>query len=150
MTPSQFCVAGLLGAALFPMGCTDAAAPVQPTPPPVTPPAPLVFSLNGSVTDTAYQSLVGARVEVVDGPQAGTVATVDDHGHFSMPGTFTGTVSLRASSDGYISQTQAVSAMVRPGLPFPADTQIQRWVTFYLELPYPSINIAGEYSLRLT
>lgn len=149
MTPSQFYAVGLLAAALLAVGCTDAAAPVRPTPTvPDATPSVQIFSLRGSVTDTAYRSLSGATVEIIDGPRAGTVTTVDEHGYFSMPGTFTGTVTVKASKDGYVSQTQAVAPVWRPGPPLPGEQQ--RWVAFYLELPGLSIDIAGEYSLRLT
>ena len=148
MTSSQFYAVGLLAAALFPVGCADAARPVEPTTVPDATSSVQIFSMRGSVTDTAYRSLSGATVEITDGPRAGTATPVDEHGFFSMPGTFTGTVMVKASKDGYIPQTQAVAPVWRPGPPLPVEQQ--RWVAFYLELPGPSINIAGEYSLRWT
>ena len=138
---------GLIAVSLFALGCTASSAPSSQPTRTEAPPVVLTFSLRGSVTDTAYRSLSGAIVEVLDGPGAGTVATVDGHGHFSMPGTFTGTVMVRASKDGYVTQTQAVAVVWRPGVPVTAE--FQRWVAFYLESPDPPTNIAGEYSLSL-
>jgi hypothetical protein len=83
-----YAAVGLVAVALL-LGCGEAKPPFQPTPPPVTP-APQEFSLSGWVGDTAFRSLGGSRVEVIDGPRVGTVATTDEHGHYYMPGTFTG------------------------------------------------------------
>jgi hypothetical protein len=137
---------------LFSLGCGDAKPPVQPTPPPVTPP-PHEFSLSGWVGDTASRPLGGSSVKVVDGPRAGTVVTTDEAGRFSMPGTFTGTIRVTASKDGYVSATNTVT--VPPlGLPFPPAPppgEVIRWGTgFALEPLGPSLNIAGLYTLTLT
>ena len=81
---------------LFSLGCGDGKSPVAPAPPPPAS-TPELFSLSGSVTDTAQRSLSGSSVEVIAGQGAGTVATTDEHGRFRMPGTLTGSVTIRAS-----------------------------------------------------
>jgi hypothetical protein len=121
-------------------------SPAAPAP---APSAERSFSLSGGVSDTAFRELAGARVEVVDGPSAGRVATTDQWGHFNLPGTFTGTVQLMASKDGYQAQTKSYQ-LLGPLERYPPGSQIQGWVAFYLELPVPSANISGQYSFTLT
>jgi hypothetical protein len=131
------------------LGCGDAKPPVQPTLPPVMP-APEEFSLSGSVSDTASRPLGGSRVEVIGGPRAGTAVTTDEVGRFSMPGTFTGTIRVTASKDGYASKTNTVSLAGLP-LPPPQPGEVRNWGTgFALEPLGPSLNIAGLYTLTLT
>jgi hypothetical protein len=132
---------------LVSLGCGDAKVPVEPTPPPVAP-ALQDFQLSGAVSDTANRPLAGSKVEVVDGSRAGTVATTDESGRFSMPGTFTGNITLRASKDGYIPETRL---LFRPGPPLPPGNAGGAWgVAFHLEPLGPSANLAGEYTLTLT
>jgi hypothetical protein len=89
--------------------------------------------------------MVGARVEVVDGLRAGTFVLTDDHGHFSLPETFTGAVRIAASKDGYLSQTKTST------LPDTSrSTQPQGWLQFFLELPVPSANVTGAYHVTIT
>ena len=45
----------------------------SPGPQPVPQPTPSVSGMSGFVVDTAFRPLAGARVEVIDGPQAGPV-----------------------------------------------------------------------------
>jgi hypothetical protein len=131
------------------LGCGDAKPPVQPTLPPVMP-APEEFSLSGSVSDTASRPLGGSRVEVIGGPRAGPAVTTDEVGRFSMPGTFTGTIRVTASKDGYLSKTNTVSLAGLP-LPPPQPGEVRNWGTgFALEPLGPSLNIAGLYTLTLT
>ena len=61
--------------ALLP-GCGNAGAPSLSTTAPTSPGITAVdeFRVSGAVTDTAYRPLCGVRVEVADGPKAGTVA----------------------------------------------------------------------------
>jgi hypothetical protein len=113
-------------------------------------PAPEEFSLSGSVSDTASRPLGGSRVEVIGGPRAGTAVTTDEVGRFSMPGTFTGTIRVTASKDGYVSKTNTVSLAGLP-LPPPQPGEVRNWGTgFALEPLGTSLNIAGLYTLRLT
>ena len=63
----------------------------------------------GSVTDTVYRPLAGVFVAVLDGPLAGTTKLTNYEGKFELTGTAVGTVTLRASLDGFQTQTQSVS-----------------------------------------
>jgi hypothetical protein len=129
-------------AVLFCFGCGGdrvAVPPTQPTPATVAP-AQRETTIEGTVTDTAFRPLAGVRVEVVDGPRAGTLATTDNSGRFSMPGPFSaGSITLAASKDGYVRSTQSLTLKEWPA-----------GVTFWLELTTPSVNITGEYTLTLT
>jgi hypothetical protein len=69
---------------LLSLACGDGRSPVQPTPAPIAP-TPQVFSLSGSVADTASRPLGGSRGEVIDGQRTSVVTTTDETGRFSMP-----------------------------------------------------------------
>jgi Carboxypeptidase regulatory-like domain len=146
MGPSQVCGSvGLVAVLLF-VACGDGESPVQPTPSVPAPPTQ-VFSLSGRVTDTAYRPVGGSRVEVTDGPRAGTVTTTDDAGRFSMPGSFTGMITVRASKDGHLPDARTVP--LRP--PASPVEGAGRWeVALYLEPLGPSANVAGVYTLTVT
>jgi hypothetical protein len=95
-------------------------------------------SLSGFVGDTAFRSVAGARVEVLDGPEAGKVLTSDANGSFSYVGMFASMVTLRASKDGYIELTKTTQTSAPGGRP---------WVYFQLELLAAPVNLAGDYTL---
>ena len=95
-------------------------------------------SLAGYVGDTAFRSVAGARVEVLDGPQAGMVLTSDGSGLFSYAGAFASAVTLRASKDGYIALTKTTQTSAPGGRP---------WVYFQLEVLAAPVNLAGDYAL---
>lgn len=86
-----------------PTAPSPGAASAAPPPPPSTS-LPLV--LNGYVSDTAYRTLGGATVEVMQGPDAGKVMTSDAQGRFSYTGTFATPVTLRATKEGYAVATE--------------------------------------------
>ena len=144
----RFYTAGLVAVPLLFFGCADAKSPVEPTPPPAVPPALQEFRLSGAVSDAAWRPLKGSRVEVIDGPRAGTVATTGEAGRFSMPGTFTGNVTVTASKDGYTPETRPVLAQ---GYPSPPGNAGGSWeIAFSLGPLGPPANIAGVYTLTLT
>ncbi len=93
----------------------------------------------GYVFDTVNRALAGARVEVLDGPQAGTSTTSDPVGAFSLTGTFGGATRFRATKEGYVAGTQAL------GL-----TGTGRSIVFALDVLAGSVNIAGDYTLTFT
>jgi hypothetical protein len=127
---------------LFSFGCADGTSPVEPTPPPA--PVQVTFTLQGDVRDTASRPLKGASVAVTDGPRAGTTATTDDAGRFSVPGMFTqSAVTVIASKDGYSAETWTFPVPGRP-------VQGGNWgFSFRLEPLAPSVNLAGQYTLTL-
>ena len=113
-----------------------AATVTSPTAP--TPATPSSTGVRGSVSDTAFRPLDGARVEVVDGPQAGMSTTADANGSFSLSGTFDDATRFRATKDGHVAATQ-VSRIF--------STLSGRNVTFSLEVLAPPVNMAGDYTL---
>ena len=148
----QRSLSALLGSVVLPLallGCDEARTPVQPTPQPAIPPpagpAGPAYSISGAVSDTAFRSLGGSRVEIIDGPRAGTIVTTDDEGRFKLSGTFTGDTSLTASKDGYRSQTYTVSSGRFPT----TGVYIEAWAAFYLELPGPAADITGDYTMTI-
>jgi hypothetical protein len=136
---------------LLSLGCGDVKSPVAPAPPPLAS-TPDLFSLSGSVTDTAQRSLSGSNVEVIAGQGAGTVTTTDEHGRFRMPETLTGIVTIRASKDGYIAQTATFPPNFPPGrfLPPLPPGEVRRWDTHLsLQPDGPAANLVGEYTLTV-
>ena len=117
------------------LGCSDSNPAVP------TVPANPEFSLSGMVHDTAFRPLANVIIEVVGGPRNGANATTDPSGRYAFSGTFTSTVSLRASKDGYVPVVKSATASVTSG---PQD------LSFSLEQIASSANIAGEYTLTLS
>ena len=70
-------------------------------PAPGSQPPPGAFFIRGTVSDTAFRPLAGARVEVVDGRQAGLATTADAKGVFSLIGTFDDATRFRATKEGH-------------------------------------------------
>ena len=103
-----------------------------------TPPSNAGGFVKGSVSDTAFRHLDGARVEVLDGPQAGMWTTSDAHGTFSLSGTFDDATRFRATKDGHLAATQVSRT-------FPNISG--RLLIFSLEVPAPPVNMAGDYTL---
>jgi hypothetical protein len=86
-------------------GCLAAAAcnggSQQPTVPTAAQPPRVSTLIRATVADTAFRRLGGVRVEIVNGPNAGTFATSDPDGSLSFVGTFSGAITFRATKDGY-------------------------------------------------
>ena len=117
-----------------------APSPMAPSPP--TPSSNGVVLIKGSVSDTAFRPLAGATVEVLDGPQAGASTTADATGLFSLTGTFDDTTRFRATMRNHLAATGTPG----PG-PICANCNPERWIHFYLEVPAPPVNMAGDYTL---
>jgi Carboxypeptidase regulatory-like domain len=113
--------------------------------PPLTPspPAPVVplQSIAGYVADTAFRPVAGARVDVLDGPQAGLSMLSDGAGQFTYSGTFASSVTFRVSKDGYVSATGTSRVSAPGGRP---------WAYVRLEMIAAPANIAGDYTLTFT
>jgi hypothetical protein len=124
-------------------GCDGARArgPSAPSPVPPSVPSPTTgIQLAGTVSDAAWRPLAGARVEVVDGPQAGLSTTADARGEFRLTGAFDGTTHFRATKEGHVAATG-------PLPPVCANCRPNFWIHFYLETLAPYANIAGDYTL---
>jgi hypothetical protein len=116
---------------------SGAPAPTVTSPTAPRPPTPSWNGVRGNVSDTAFRNLGGARVEVVDGPQAGMSTTVDANGAFSLSGTFDDATRFRAAMEGHLTAIQTSQTNLFGG----------RYVTFYLEVPAPPVNMTGDYTL---
>lgn len=121
-------------------GCGGSSLPSTPTvPSPVqqpAPPPPAPFQVTGHVYDAADRPLEGATVEVLDGPQAGTVTTSDAAGALSLTGTFNGATRFRASRADYVTAIKSFSAITT----FKA-------IGFFLDGVAAPVNIAGDYTV---
>ena len=122
-------------------GCGDSRKVMSPLNPSSTTPSVPLQSLHGYVADTAFRGVTGAKVEVLDGPQAGTSLVSDALGQFSYMGTFATPVTFRITKDGYITATETSKVSAPGGRP---------WVYVRLEAVATPANIAGEYMLTLT
>jgi hypothetical protein len=97
-------------------------------------------AISGTVSDSGLRPLAGARVEFVDGPQAGISTTTDARGEFSLTGAVDDTSRFRASKDGHVTATATIQPVCEPCRP-------HRWVHFYLSLLEAPVPIAGDYTL---
>jgi Carboxypeptidase regulatory-like domain len=121
----------------------DRASSSPSTPSPVPSPAPqpaVLRPISGYVYDTAFRPVAGASVQLVDGPQAGTMTTSDASGHFSYDGTFSMPVTLRATKDGYTTATAPAQAL----------TDGRAYAGFQLGSVTPPVGIGGSYTLTIT
>jgi hypothetical protein len=110
-------------------GSEPSRGPAAPSP---APPSTSV-QLRGFVRDNASRLLADARVEVVDGPEAGRSTTSDASGEFSLLGAFLRTVTLRASKEGHDSDTQVYTSNL----------------SFYLKTLAAPVNLNGDYRLTI-
>jgi len=114
--------------------------PMAPTPVPQPVQQSTTVFVNGYVYDSAIRILAGAVVEVLDGPQAGLLATADATGKFTLAGTFDDSTRFRASKDGHVDSTGTLT-------PRCATCSGARFIYLVLGLLAPPVEIAGEYSL---
>ena len=123
---------------------TSPSSSVQlPTGPPLPPGVPNgpPLTMRGEVWDTTNLPISGAQVQVV-APSRGTVAVTDGNGQFLMPWPFTGTVTVRASKEGFHSREYSVP---EPGAPrYPVS------LGFELEAIDSPIIVAGMYDMTFT
>lgn len=107
-----FCAAFLTGCdgASEPVGPLTPARPSAPDPQPITPEPQHNGSIAGFVINQSGECIVGARVELIDGPQAGAVFAQtycdvwgygDDNG-YSFHDLPLGNTTVRATAKGYL------------------------------------------------
>lgn len=107
----------LVVALLSTVGCGDGArrSPGSPTPTPTATPTPTpqpqTFSFSGTVSETAPTTstrIAGARVRIIDGPNAGQTAMTDANGAFQLalqPGAFW----IDTGAAGYVELSQFIT-----------------------------------------
>ena len=116
------------------------AAPTLVTP---APPVPGTILMKGTVSDTAFRHVTGAKIEVLNGPQSGMTTTSDQQGEFTLIGVFDDATRFRASKDGF-------AIAERPLGPFCERCNPTRWVNFSLEVLAAPVDISGDYSMTVT
>ena len=95
--------------------------------------------IKGIVYDTALRPLDDARVEVLDGLQAGTSTTSNAEGGFWLAGTFDDTIRFRATRAGHVAETAT---------PRPCGGCSSAWrLIFNLDALVPPVSLAGDYTL---
>jgi uncharacterized protein YkwD len=74
-------------------------------------PAPALATITGTAAEPGSGALVGATIEIRDGPDAKKTTTTDALGTFTLPGLQPGSVTVRASKSGYSDTDQRISLM---------------------------------------
>jgi hypothetical protein len=125
-----------LSAALVLTGC-GGRGPAGPTP--GTTPPQVTLSVSGWVNDTVSRRVPGARVQVMNGPQAGTAVITDDNGEFTLETPLPILTQLRASKPGYRDDTRSVSGQGNSAR-----------LGFQLGSTNPPIDLTGQYEITFT
>jgi hypothetical protein len=108
-----------------------------------SPVLPGALQMAGTVSDTAFRSLAGATIEIVNGPSAGLTTTSDAGGQWAFPpGTFDDSTQFRATKSGY-------EPAIMPLGSFCAACKPNRWVNFVLKVLTTPANIAGSYAMTI-
>lgn len=136
----------LIGAVLCGGACgnRETTTPIVPTSPGGSTPTPNMSPTHvaGWARDSAFQPLPGARIEIVDGAQAGASVVTGGDGRFEFTGTLTGSVTMRATKDEFAGETHAFT--------WGPATQFQGY-GFDLEPLGPSLMLEpGEYMVTIT
>jgi hypothetical protein len=143
MQRSSLTRVALLAALLTGCGGTSQSAITAPGAVPATVAVPTPAgptAMRGTVADAAFRPIVNARIEVLDGPQAGMTTTSDGRGEFSFVGNFDDDMRFRATRDGYTPAIQRLQALCLSCAP-------NRWVHFTLDLLTAGIDMGGEYTV---
>jgi hypothetical protein len=108
----------------------------------VVPPTPNANAIviAGYVQDRAWRPLIGARVEALDGPDAGGATITNEKGEFRLVGEFDPTTRFRASAE----QHRDLIGVLPPRCD---RCNPNWWLYFSLETEAASVDLAGEYSL---
>ena len=126
-------------------GC-DSASPLGPTGTrstvvagPAAPTDPNAITVAGHVYDAAWRSVGGARIEVLDGPQAGLSTLTTGSGEFRLSGAFNEATRFRASAPGHRDTTKLLPARCAACNP-------NWWVFFSLDTIAPPPVLGGDYT----
>ena len=128
------------------ISCGD--PPTVPTSPSSTPPLLPIgvpsgppTTMRGGVWDTTNLPISGAQVQVV-APSPGTVALTDENGQFVLPWPFAGTVTVRASKEGFHARERSVPETGAPRYPVS--------LGFELEAIVAPVIVAGIYDITFS
>lgn len=126
----------------FGCGPHPSSTPLAPSPSPVPPPSPPPHpNLNGYVYDTAFRSVGGATVNLLDGAQAGASTQSDETGRFSFVGTFEDPTTVRVSKEGYTTATGTAKSNNSPNGTI--------WASVVLDVLAKPVDITGDYALTI-
>jgi Carboxypeptidase regulatory-like domain len=110
---------------LFPflplVGCGGGSSSPAPSPTPSPPPAPTTFTLRGQVSEAAPFSsnkIAGAKVEFMDGTNAGRSAITDNAGNYVITNANGGGFTVRASAGGFTAFSAPVTLTANAALDF--------------------------------
>jgi hypothetical protein len=122
------------------LSSSPAAATLVTPPPP--PPVPGTILMKGTVSDTAFRHVTGAKIEVLNGPQGGMTTTSNERGEFTLIGVFDDATRFRASKDGFAIAELPLGAFCERCNP-------TRWVNFSLQVLTAPVDISGNYSMTV-
>jgi hypothetical protein len=126
-----------------PLAPSSIPLPSSTSAPPPAAPATVGIAIAGHVYDRAWRRLAGARVEVLDGPQAGLWTTTGATGEFRLNGEFDATTRFRATMSNHRDATLMLPERCAPCNP-------NWWLYFSLETEAPPVHLAGSYTLTFT
>jgi len=104
-----------------------------------------VTQIRAYVSDTAYRSLVGAQVEVLDGSGAGRIATANADGVAVLNGVFEKGTRFRATIDGHESLIETWTCSVAN-----CQNNATPWLSFILRPLATPLELGGEYMMTIT
>jgi hypothetical protein len=100
--------------------------------------SPLV-SVSGGVVDTAFRPLPGAKIEILDGPLAGTSTMSDSESRFTLTGPFDRATRFQATKNAHGAITRTANVF--------CDRDCYGALEFDLPVLDPPTNIRGNYTL---
>jgi hypothetical protein len=93
------------------------------------------------VYDTAFRSVGGATVNLLDGAQAGASTQSDETGRFSFVGVFEDPTTVRVSKEGYVAATGTAKSI--------NSSNGTIWASVVLDVLAKPVDMAGDYSLTI-
>jgi hypothetical protein len=93
------------------------------------------------VHDTAFRSVNGATVNILDGAQAGASTQSDETGRFSFVGIFEDPTTVRVSKEGYAAATGTAKSM--------NSSNGTIWASVVLDALAKPVDITGDYTLTI-
>jgi len=87
---------------------------------PTAPSSPARVVVRGYVMDSAHRPVDGARIEVVNGPEAGLSTIAGSNGRYALGGSFDAATELRATKDGHITGSRVSTLQGTTPFPRPA------------------------------
>jgi Carboxypeptidase regulatory-like domain/Putative binding domain, N-terminal len=121
--------------------------------PPLGASQPATHTLGGVVTDeVTHGGIEGARVDVLDGVNAGAATTTDSSGAYTLGGLAAGTLRVRASAHGFDAREYDVSVPDQQRVDFELRRNIPESCA-YAVAPSGSVAVSfvgGQFNLNIT